>query len=207
MCEHGCRASHNEGQDDRNIRQKQLLGSRGLVGRKPQSKLMSRRTETPYKADGTGKLAPHSQARCSVPEVNGAAAQQEFTFLLREICVPGPAATPGAASREVRRVGTEVSQRHSSSEPSERRPELVASASTPSSLNPASRPVGHAAAGAADGKHGSASADLLEHILSRENMLQAWKRVKANGGAPGMDGMTIAAFWTTHGCGNKGCRT
>jgi len=58
---------------------------------------MSRRTETPYKADGTGKLAQHSEARCSVPEVNGAAAQQEFTSLLREICVPGTAATPGAA--------------------------------------------------------------------------------------------------------------
>jgi RNA-directed DNA polymerase len=34
----------------------------------------------------------------------------------------------------------------------------------------------------------------LEQILSRENMLRAWKRVKANGGAPGIDGMTIAAF-------------
>jgi len=45
-----------------------------------------------------------------------------------------------------------------------------------------------------DGKHGSASDDLLEQVLSRENMLRAWKRVKANGGAPGSDGMTIAAF-------------
>jgi RNA-directed DNA polymerase len=46
----------------------------------------------------------------------------------------------------------------------------------------------------ADGKHGTASDDSLEQILSRENMLRAWKRVKANGGAPGIDGMTIAAF-------------
>ena len=44
-----------------------------------------------------------------------------------------------------------------------------------------------------DGKHGSASDDLWEQVLSRENMLRAWKRVKANGGAPGSDGMTIAA--------------
>ena len=38
------------------------------------------------------------------------------------------------------------------------------------------------------------NAYLLERILSRENMLQAWKRVKANHGAPGIDGMTIEAF-------------
>ena len=34
-------------------------------------------------------------------------------------------------------------------------------------------------------------ADLLERILSRENLNRAYKRVKANGGAPGIDGMTI----------------
>jgi RNA-directed DNA polymerase len=38
------------------------------------------------------------------------------------------------------------------------------------------------------------NAYLLERILSRENMLQAWKRVKANHGAPGIDGITIEAF-------------
>ena len=35
---------------------------------------------------------------------------------------------------------------------------------------------------------------LLERILSRENMLKAWKRVKANKGAAGVDGMSIEAF-------------
>lgn len=34
-------------------------------------------------------------------------------------------------------------------------------------------------------------ADLLERILSRENLNRAYKRVKANKGAPGTDGMTI----------------
>src|SRR5436190_11255646 len=52
------------------------------------SKLMSRRTERPYKVDGTGELAQHSAARCSVPEINGPVVQQEFTFLLRETCNP-----------------------------------------------------------------------------------------------------------------------
>jgi len=32
---------------------------------------------------------------------------------------------------------------------------------------------------------------LLERILSRENMQQAWKRVKANKGAPGVDKISI----------------
>src|SRR3989304_9048563 len=35
---------------------------------------------------------------------------------------------------------------------------------------------------------------LLELILSRENMQAAWKRVKANKGAAGVDGMSIEAF-------------
>ncbi|MBN2241025.1 MAG: hypothetical protein JW712_14740 [Dehalococcoidales bacterium] len=34
-------------------------------------------------------------------------------------------------------------------------------------------------------------ADLLERILSRENLNSAYKRVKENHGAPGIDGMTI----------------
>jgi RNA-directed DNA polymerase len=35
---------------------------------------------------------------------------------------------------------------------------------------------------------------LLERILSRENMLKAWKRVKANKGAPGIDNMSVEDF-------------
>ena len=35
---------------------------------------------------------------------------------------------------------------------------------------------------------------LLERILSRENMLRAWKRVKANKGASGVDGISISEF-------------
>ena len=34
-------------------------------------------------------------------------------------------------------------------------------------------------------------ADLLEQILSRDNLNRAYKRVKANKGAPGIDGMTV----------------
>src|SRR5262245_3124644 len=92
-------------------------------GKEASSKLMSRRTERPYKADGTDKLAQHSKAPCSVPEVNGSVAQQEFTSLLREICAPSPPATAGAAVREDRREGTELSRGHStgSNEPGKTR--------------------------------------------------------------------------------------
>ena len=33
--------------------------------------------------------------------------------------------------------------------------------------------------------------DLLERILSRDNLNRAYKRVKSNHGAPGIDGMTM----------------
>lgn len=38
------------------------------------------------------------------------------------------------------------------------------------------------------------NAYLLERILSESNMQQAWKRVKANKGAPGIDNMSITEF-------------
>jgi len=43
-------------------------------------------------------------------------------------------------------------------------------------------------------EHGTSSTDLLERILCPENLQAAWLRVKANGGAAGVDGMTIAQF-------------
>ena len=38
------------------------------------------------------------------------------------------------------------------------------------------------------------SGSLMNRVVSRENMLRAWKRVKSNHGAPGMDGMTVEEF-------------
>jgi hypothetical protein len=45
------------------------------------------------------------------------------------------------------------------------------------------------------GKHGTPQErDMIEEILEPENIALAWKRVKANKGAPGIDGMAVADF-------------
>jgi hypothetical protein len=110
MCEHGRRASHNEGHDGLNIRPRQLRNREVPWEGSSGSKLMSRRTERPYKVDGTDELAPHSTVRCSVPEINGPVVQQEFTSLLRETCGPGLSATAGLAASNGGQAGTGVSR-------------------------------------------------------------------------------------------------
>jgi len=37
-------------------------------------------------------------------------------------------------------------------------------------------------------------ADLMRQVLARENLQRAWEQVRANHGAPGIDGMTVEAF-------------
>src|SRR5215471_10375949 len=117
MWEHGCRASHSGRYDGPNIRPKQLRSREVPWEGSHRSKLMSRRTERPYKVDGTGQLARHSAAPCSVPEINGPVVQQEFTSLLRETCVPGSSPTQSDSGAEVSNdlcADTGVSRGHSS---------------------------------------------------------------------------------------------
>ena len=74
---------------------------------------MSRRTERPYKVDGAGKLARHSAAPCSVPEINGPVVQSRlagFTFLLRETCGPSLSATAGTVVSNDHRAGQESAE-------------------------------------------------------------------------------------------------
>ena len=53
--------------------------------------------------------------------------------------------------------------------------------------------------GARESRHGGKHGDpqersMMEQILDPENLAEAWKRVKANRGAPGIDGMTVEGF-------------
>jgi len=52
-----------------------------------------------------------------------------------------------------------------------------------------------------DSKPAFSNNTLFEQVLCRENILKAWKRVRANKGAAGVDGMTIDAFpaWAASG--------
>ena len=102
--------SHNGSQFDPSTRPTQLRDREVSWEGSRRSKLMSRRTERPYKVDGAGELAPHSAAQRSAPEINGPVVQQEFTFLLRETCRPSPSATVGAVARNGCRAGAGVSR-------------------------------------------------------------------------------------------------
>ncbi len=110
MCEHGRRAFHNERHDGLNIRSRQLRSREVPWEGSQRSKLMSRRTERPYKVDGVGEHAPQGAAPCSAPEINGPVVQREFTFLLRETCSRVPSATAGAAASNGHRASAGVSR-------------------------------------------------------------------------------------------------
>ena len=121
MQEHGQTASHNEKQDGPSTRPKQLRTREAPWEGSLRSKLMSRRTERPYKVDGTDRLARHSEVRCSVPEINGPVVQQEFTSLLREACGRAPSVKAGAVVSNDHRAAAGVSRGRSteSNEPAQ----------------------------------------------------------------------------------------
>jgi RNA-directed DNA polymerase len=151
------------------------------VERKPECKAVSLRTETVYKADRADELAQHSEVQGSTREVNAEVVQLEFTLLSGEI--PTVQAN-GEVSRRNRTVAVSTGS-----------PEPVRCVSTLDPQHAAMTPHGQAEElEASGGKHRDAQTSLLEQILSRENMLTAWTRVKTNKGAAGMDHMFIESF-------------
>ena len=64
----------------------------------------------------------------------------------------------------------------------------------PETAKPTTKPTGGVRPVAAQAEKESSCEDLLEQILERDNLLEAWKRVKANRGAAGIDGLKIEGF-------------
>ena len=167
------------------------LSAIALEGRRREIKTVSLRTETAYKADGPGKAAQHAKARGSGSEVNAEVVQLQFAFLSGE--TPEAHMSVEALAKEEADRG--VSRGHSTPQARGVRPEPDRRHSTTDPQPTAQTPNGRVGAlEESDGKHGEAQVNLLEQILSQDNMLSAWKRVKANKGAAGMDGMSIDAF-------------
>lgn len=61
-------------------------------------------------------------------------------------------------------------------------------------MKPTMKPQGRVRHAIAQAEKASPCEDLLEKVLARDNLITAWKRVKQNGGAAGIDGMEIPDF-------------
>ena len=184
-----------------------------------EGKAASRRTETSYKAERPGEAAQHVEAPDSSRTVDDAVVQRQFTFLSGETCpaersskcIDTPA-TAGSASYSAKESadggniagdGTGVSREHSTDALSN---EANASeAGNLGRLEQDGRRGPHAFSTSTQKPTGPVEArrrmdetephdDLMELILSRRNMTRAYERVKANRGAPGVDGMTVDEF-------------
>ena len=119
----------------------------------------------------------------------------QFAFLSGETSIPCTPATGSGTTGNRRVEDGGVSRGHSTAEVKAGRPEPVECSSTAEPQRTPVTPHGRDdGLEDSDGKNGGAQENLLEQILSRENMLRAWKRVKANKGAAGMDGMSIQGF-------------
>ena len=186
-------------------------------GKEAGVKTASPRTGTCCEADGADELAPHNEIPDSVPEVKRGAVQGRFTGLLREACPTGAAAcarSTGGGNAAGERAGVSRGRSSAGHEPGvgsrspepdlngpegltqARRTELVGTAETAASLPPTMKPtggVGGQRTPAAEKDCGQ-DEELWQRIWSPENLNAAWQRVRANGGASGVDGMSIAAF-------------
>ena len=63
----------------------------------------------------------------------------------------------------------------------------------PTTTAEAKKPKG-GADGCLDGGNSLSEATLMRQALTRENLQRAWDQVRANHGAPGVDGMTVEDF-------------
>ena len=81
--------------------------------RKPECKTVGLRTETAYKANGPGKVAPHTEAPGSGPRVNAEVVQLQFAFLSGETSRAGTPSTGSGTTGNRRVEDGGVSRGHS----------------------------------------------------------------------------------------------
>ena len=153
-------------------------------------KMVSRRTEIAYKAEEADECAQHHEVRGCASTVNAAVVQLKFAFLSGETCCTCASVTESVGVSNDADDAAGVSRRHSTAALAGR-PERKERGSPCGELEPSMMPSG--------GEDTSDTTDnatphdeLLEQILSSENMRRAWARVKANKGAAGIDGMSIS---------------
>ena len=140
-------------------------------------------------------MAPHTDALGAGPGVNAEVVPLPFAFFSGETSIPCTPGTGCGATGNRRVEGGGVSRGHRTAEAKAGRPEPVGCSSTPDPRPATQTPYGRVEGPeVSEGKHGGAQAHLLEQILSRENRLVAWNRVKANQGAAGMAGRSSDAF-------------
>ncbi len=152
--------------------------------------IVSRRTETAYKAEEADECAHHHEVQGCASTVNAAAVQLTFAFLSGETChtcVPETESV-GASNGSDDEAG--VSRGHSTAALAGR-PERKERGSPRCERDPSMMPSGGEGAPRTT-DNATPHDERLEQVLSRENMRSAWARVKANKGASGVDGMSIA---------------
>lgn len=118
----------------------------------------------------------------SVAEVNDAVVQRELSFLSGEILA---ASATRKSADDIIEKPDGFSKVRTGQGSSNRALDTIDAQ--------ASRPVSGERHG--EGKHvKSQDQSIMERVLSRTNLRQAWERVKANRGAPGMDAMPVNDF-------------
>ena len=161
------------------------------------------------------KLAPHNAIQDSVSQVKHGVVPGRFTGLLGETCpLRAPTAeSTGGGNTAGERAGVSRGRSSAGHEPGverrspgpdsngpegltqARRTKLVGTAETAAPLPPTMKPTGGVGGQRAPAAEKDRDQEeLWQRIWSPENLNAAWQRVRANGGAAGVDEMSITAF-------------